>query len=79
LRQAIELRRRLGIVAPMQTFGKRQYAQIEHDPWARKTMPRPDKPPRGSTIPASRITGYLIALATVGVLAVAGFEILVLA
>jgi len=78
-REAIELCRRLGIVAPMQTFGKRQYAHIEHDPWARKKMPRADQTPRESTIPASRITGYLIALATVGVIAVAGFEILVLA
>lgn len=42
-------------------------------------MPRADQTPRESTIPASRITGYLIALATVGVIAVAGFEILVLA
>jgi hypothetical protein len=78
-REAIELRGRLGIVAPMQTFGKRQYAHIEHDPWAMKKTPRQDKPPRASAIPTSRITGYLIALATVGVLAVAGFEILVLA
>jgi len=73
------MRPRLGILRTMQTFGKRQYAHIEHDPWARKKMPRPEKPARESTIPASRITGYLIALATVGVLAVAGFEILVLA
>lgn len=63
----------------MQSFGKRQYAQIEHDPWARKKMSRADKPAREPMIPASRITGYLIALAAVGVLAVAGFEILVLA
>lgn len=63
----------------MQSFGKRQYAQIEHDPWARKKTPRAEKPARERAIPASRITGYLIALAAVGVLAVAGFEILVLA
>lgn len=73
------MRGRLGIVAPMQSFGKRQYAQIEHDPWARKKTPRAEKPARERAIPASRITGYLIALAAVGVLAVAGFEILVLA
>ena len=63
----------------MQNFGKRQYAHIQHDPWARKKTARPEKPARELAVPTSRITGYLIALATVGVLAVAGFEFLVLA
>lgn len=57
----------------MQTFGKRQYAHMELDPWAKKQKPRE------RAIPASRIASYLIALAAVGVLAVAGFEILVMA
>lgn len=62
----------------MQTFGKRQYAHLELDPWARKRKPR-EETKRERSIPASRIAGYLIALVTVGVIAVAGFEILVLA
>lgn len=62
----------------MQTFGKRQYAHIELDPWARKSKPR-DAMPRERAIPTSRIAGYLIALVAVGVIAVAGFEMLVLA
>jgi hypothetical protein len=72
------LRARLGILAVMQTFGKRQYAHLELDPWARKRKPR-EETKRERSIPASRIAGYLIALVTVGVIAVAGFEILVLA
>lgn len=69
---------RTGILAGMQTFGKRQYAHIEHDPWARKRKPREDKP-RERSIPTSRVAGYLAALVMVGVIAVAGFEMLVLA
>lgn len=62
----------------MQTFGKRQYAHIELDPWARKkTQGNPAS--RQQSVPATRIAGYVVALVTVGVLAVAGFEILVLA
>jgi hypothetical protein len=62
----------------MQTFGKRQYAHMELDPWARKRNPREIKPSK-SAVPTSRIAGYVIALVTVGVIAVAGFEMLVLA
>ena len=62
----------------MQTFGKRQYAHVELDPWAMKKKPRASTP-RERSIPATRITGYLIAFATVGVIAVAGFRMLVLA
>jgi hypothetical protein len=62
----------------MQTFGKRQYAHIELDPWARKRKPRQTEA-GGRRLPASRITGYLIAFVTIGVLAVASFEMLVLA
>lgn len=62
----------------MQTFGKRQYAHLELDPWARKRKSRESKAADGA-IPASRIAGYLIALVMVGVVAVAGFEMLVLA
>lgn len=72
------MRGRLGILAVMQTFGKREYAHIELDPWAKRRKPREQKP-RERGIPASRIAGYLIALAAVGVIAVAGFEMLVLA
>ena len=50
---------------------------MDVDPWARKKKTR-EASPRGA-LPASRITGYLVALATVGLIAVAGFEILVLA
>ena len=57
----------------MQTFGKRQYAHMELDPWAMK------KKPREQGIPATRITGYLVAFAMVGVVAVASFRMLVLA
>lgn len=65
----------------MQTFGKRQYAN-EFDPWAKKKLRKArDAAPeaRERAVPTSRITSYLIALATVGVIAVASFEILVLA
>ena len=62
----------------MQNFGKRQYAHIELDPWAKKNKPR-EEAQRERFIPTPRIAGYLVALATVGVLAVAGFEMLVLA
>jgi hypothetical protein len=62
----------------MQTFGKRQYAHMELDPWARKRKPR-EKEARQRSIPASRIAGYLIALVAIGVIAVASFEMLVLA
>ena len=72
------MRARLGILAVMQTFGKRQYAHLELDPWARKRKPREETTPVRS-IPTSRIAGYLIALVMVGVIAVAGFEMLVLA
>ena len=62
----------------MQTFGKRQYAHIELDPWAQKRT-APEQEPRVKSIPATRIAAYLVALAMVGVIALAGFEILVLA
>jgi hypothetical protein len=62
----------------MQTFGKRQYAHIEHDPWAKNGKLREEKTPEAS-IPTVRIAGYLMALVAVGIIAVAGFEILVLA
>ena len=62
----------------MQTFGKRQYAHMELDPWARKKKPRAASP-RERGIDATRITSYLIAFATVGVVAVASFRMLVLA
>lgn len=51
---------------------------MELDPWARKRKPREVKP-RENAVPVSRIAGYLIALVMVGVIAVAGFEMLVLA
>lgn len=63
----------------MQTFGKRQYAHMELDPWARKKKPRADDASRDRALPTSRIAGYLIALVAVGVVAVASFEMLVLA
>jgi hypothetical protein len=62
----------------MQTFGKRQYAHLELDPWARKRKPR-EKVPRERGIPTGRIAGYLIALVAIGVIAVASFEMLVMA
>jgi hypothetical protein len=62
----------------MQTFGKRQYAHLELDPWARKRKAR-ETEARDRSIPTSRIAGYLIALVAIGVIAVASFEILVLA
>ena len=74
----VELPARLGILAVMQTFGKRQYGHLELDPWARKRKRREERP-RDRAVPTARIAGYLIALAMVGVIAVAGFEILVLA
>ena len=54
----------------MQTFGKRQYAHMELDPWAMKKKPRAASP-RERSIPTTRVTG--------GVIAVAGFRMLVLA
>jgi hypothetical protein len=62
----------------MQTFGKRQYAHLELDPWAKKRNPR-EETARQSAVPRSRVAGYLIALVMVGVIAVASFEMLVLA
>jgi len=62
----------------MQTFGKRQYAHIQLDPWAKKNTVR-EQEARARSIPATRIAGYLIALAMVGAAAFAGFEMLVLA
>jgi hypothetical protein len=62
----------------MQTFGKRQYAHLELDPWAKKRKPR-EETSRESSVPRSRIAAYLVALVMVGVVAVAGFEMLVLA
>ena len=61
----------------MQTFGKRQYGHIELDPWAKKKQAQ--SAPRERTIPRSRIAGYLIALVAVGLVAVASFEMLILA
>lgn len=72
------MRGRVGILVHMQTFGKRQYAHIEHDPWAKRRTPREEKT-RERSIPTSRIAGYLMALVAVGIIAVAGFEMLVLA
>lgn len=51
---------------------------MELDPWATKRRLR-EKEPRDRSIPVSRITGYLIALVTIGVIAVASFEMLVMA
>jgi hypothetical protein len=62
----------------MQNFGKRQYAHMELDPWAKKKKPR-ETVARERAIPTSRIAGYLLALVMVGVVAVASFEMLVLA
>lgn len=62
----------------MQTFGKRQYAHLELDPWAKKRKPR-EEAAREPAVPRSRVTGYLVALLMVGIVAVASFEILVLA
>jgi hypothetical protein len=62
----------------MQTFGKRQYAHIQLDPWAKKRA-TPGQEARVKPIPTTRIAGYLIALAMVGAVAFAGFEMLVLA
>ena len=62
----------------MQTFGKRQYAHMELDPWARKPKAR-EKETRDRSLPASRIAGYVIALVAIGVIAVASFEMLVMA
>jgi hypothetical protein len=67
-----------GILPAMQTFGRRQYAHMELDPWASKKKSREDNP-RDRSVPTSRIAGYLIALVAVGVIAVASFEMLVLA
>ena len=61
----------------MQTFGKRQYGHMELDPWA-KNKPR-EKETRDRSLPVSRVTGYVIALVAIGVIAVAGFEMLVMA
>ena len=62
----------------MQTFGKRQFAHMELDPWAKKSPSR-EKETRDRSLPTSRIAGYVIALVAIGVIAVAGFEMLVLA
>ena len=62
----------------MQTFGKRQYAHVELDPWAKKRKPR-EETARQPAVPPARVAGYLIALVMVGVIAVASFEMLVLA
>ena len=62
----------------MQTFGKRQYDHIALDPWAKKTKPR-EREVRDRSIPVARIAGYVIALVAIGVIAVASFEMLVLA
>lgn len=62
----------------MQTFGKRQYAHMELDPWARKSKSR-EKTARDRSIPAARIAGYAIALVAIGVIAVASFGMLVMA
>lgn len=62
----------------MQTFGKRQYDHIELNPWAKKPKPR-EREARDRGIPVSRIAGYVIALVAIGVIAVASFEMLVMA
>ncbi|MDB5552523.1 MAG: hypothetical protein JWL86_2507 [Rhizobium sp.] len=51
---------------------------MELDPWAKKSPSR-EKEARDRSIPVSRIAGYLIALVAIGVIAVASFEMLVLA
>lgn len=62
----------------MQTFGKREYGHMDLDPWARKKQQRAETA-RERSIPTSKIAGYLIAFIAVGVVAVASFEMLVLA
>ena len=62
----------------MQTFGKRQYTHMEADPWAMRKKPREDAADRPASS-RSRVSAYLVALVMVGVVAVAGFEFLVLA
>ena len=62
----------------MQNFGKRQYAHLELDPWAKKRKAR-EETVRQAAVPRSRIAGYFLALVMVGVIAVASFEMLVLA
>lgn len=61
----------------MQTFGKREYGHMDLDPWARKT-PR-EAVQRERSVSSSKIAGYVFALVAVGIIAVASFEILVLA
>ena len=51
---------------------------MELDPWARKRKPR-ETDVGGRGIPTSRIAGYVIALVTLGVIAVASFGMLGLA
>jgi hypothetical protein len=51
---------------------------MELDPWAKKKAPRAQEP-RRRNLATGRIAGYLIALVTIGVVAVASFEMLVLA
>ena len=51
---------------------------MELDPWARKPKGR-EKETRDRSLPASRIAGYVIALVAIGVIAVASFEMLVMA
>ena len=72
------MHRRFGNVARMQTFGKRQYAHLDLDPWAKKRKPR-EEAPRERSVPTSRVAAYLIALVAVGAIAFAGFEILIMA
>jgi hypothetical protein len=72
------LRARLSNLAGMQTFGKRHYDHLELDPWAKRRKTHEEKG-HERLIPTSRIAVYLIALVTVGIIAVAGFEMLVLA
>ena len=66
-----------GNLRAMSTFGKRDN-HIELDPWAKRERPRDDAP-RSSGLARSRIAVYVTAVVTVGVLALAGLQMLVMA
>lgn len=76
--EQLKLPGRVGICPRMQTFGKRDYGHMDLDPWATKKRPREDNA-RERAIPVAKITVYALALVTVGLVAFAGFEMLVLA
>jgi hypothetical protein len=62
----------------MQTFGKRDYDHMDLDPWA-KSKPRSEPTKRERSLPAAKIAGYLVAVVTLGVIAFAGFGLLIMA